>query len=184
MPPFWIVKSLMCSEREGSRYVIDIENHIWKWYERVRLKSLVCSLVKRVCLALSLIGWMLVILNLIGWFWALLLNRLCSIVVPLWVPVFFWCVIDDPSPGTAPDTARCAAEGGLGPAPETQTDSTDARHRHRTHIQTHKHTDETSYGQDHSRFPGNLRTMLEDFLFPLSASVYHSAFIHLFVLTS
>lgn len=182
MPPFWIVKSLMCSEREGSRYVIDIENHIWKWYERVRLKSLVCSLVKRVCLALSLIGWMLVILNLIGWFWALLLNRLCSIVVPLWVPVFFWRVIDDPSPGTAPDTARCAAEGGLGPAPETQTDSTDARHTDTGH--TYKHTDETSYGQDQSRFPGNLRTMLEDFLFPLSASVYHSAFIHLFVLTS
>lgn len=51
MPPFWIVKSLMCSEREGSRYVIDIENHIWKWYERVRLKSLVCSLVKQICLA-------------------------------------------------------------------------------------------------------------------------------------
>ena len=54
MPPFclfWIVKSLMCSEREGSRYVTDIENHIWKWYERKRLKSLVCSLVKRVCLA-------------------------------------------------------------------------------------------------------------------------------------
>lgn len=140
MPPFCLLNcEALCAlnEKAVDMWLI-IENHIWKWYERVRLKSLVCSLVKRVCLALSLIGWMLVILNLIGWFWALLLNRLCSVVVPLWVPVFFWRVIDDPSPGTAPDTARCAAEGGLGPAPETQTDSTDARHTDTGH--TYKHT--------------------------------------------
>lgn len=42
----------MCAEREGSRYVTDYrESYLEVIWKKVRLKSLVCSLVKQICLA-------------------------------------------------------------------------------------------------------------------------------------